>query len=198
VRVSDTFGLVIGVTRGAASGAAALLVDARAASSSQLGLPDLLSFGIGLLGPLLAGAAGSRRTSSVAGGVVAGFWCGLGGTLMYVVLSIAALQIFANRLEAGPWLGDPYLAHMVGCANATGARLGACQSGDEIGGLAIRLLASPVIGAALGALGAVAAWLPAGSLAVERTFPLRPLALVAALGILFTFIVGVELIANLW
>ncbi len=128
-------GIVGGLVSGLLLGAMYAFADATAQSVAQLDPPFLLTLAVGLGAPSVAGVIAARRSGSVQSGAVAGLWAALVGSLLLVVIAMTALQLFAGRLEAGPWLGDPRSLHVPGCARAVDVRLGSCQSGDTVGGL---------------------------------------------------------------
>src|SRR2546422_9411433 len=77
------------------------------------------------------------------------------GSLLLIVIAMACNAVL--RAHGGsPWLGDPHLLHVLGCAGAVGSRLGSCQSGDTVGGLVNGLLSTRLSGIVLGMLGGVA------------------------------------------
>lgn len=190
-------GVLVGVVAGGVVGIAYGWTYATARTLPNLDWPFWLDFGVGFVAPLVAGAFATARSGRIEAGLVAGVWAAFVTTILVGVIATAGLQLFASRLESGPWLGDPSLLHMQNCAGAVGSRLGSCEAGDVIGGLANHFLAAPLIGVILGALGGTAA-ITVRRPATGRSLPARALAGPALLCGSFLLVLLVEIGTNLW
>jgi hypothetical protein len=194
-RPAWVIGSAAGVVAGLLLGGLYLVADATAVTVKQMDPPFPITLCVGFGAPAVAGFLAGRRAGSVPPGAVAGFWAGLVSSLVLIVIAIGGLQLYAGRLESGPWLTEVRLGYVPGCPGATGPKLGACQSGDIVGGLANGLLHAPGIGMVLGGMAAALATARNSTLSAAWTRPILA-AMVLALG--FLALGEIELRLNLW
>jgi hypothetical protein len=137
LRYGGVGGLSLGVLWFAGELFGALRLIGDEASAGLLGLAAIGLVGVGLATGLRGGRVGS--------GALAGFWAGLIFALAFAITEILIDDVFAGTFLRTTWATDHYCRGELDVA--------ACEIGDTLGGVANFLLAMPLVGAGLGALG---------------------------------------------